>query len=74
MELIGTYVPHWENAIVPAIIQVVILVVTWLVIFAYVRRWGARIAAVVLTFCLLASIGTGLAIKVAQLSAKTVNI
>ena len=47
--LTGMYIPQWNQAIGPAIVQVVLIGVLWFAMFSYARpRYGARRSAIVL--------------------------
>ena len=51
--LISMYIPHWERAIGPLLLQLLLISILWSAMFAYSRRWGARVSAIVLTLGIL---------------------
>lgn len=51
--LIAMYIPHWERAVGPLLLQLLLISVLWAAMFAYSRRWGKGLAALVLSLGVL---------------------
>jgi hypothetical protein len=51
--LISMYIPHWERAVGPLLLQLLLISILWAAMFAYSRRWGRGLAELVLSLGVL---------------------
>jgi hypothetical protein len=51
--LISMYTPHWERAVGSLLLQLLLISILWAAMFAYSRRWGDGLAALILSLGVL---------------------